>query len=122
MKLRLNGNTLRLRLNRAELANLATSGRVADSIAFGPGTRLVYSLEIDRSASKARAAYEPGQIRVLVPEADARDWISTDRVGIESAPSTGPSILIEKDFQCLHRDADDPDAYPNPLASATGSP
>ena len=45
---------------------------------------------------------------------------ASDRVGIsgDQPLESGKrlSILIEKDFQCLHGDeARDPDAYPNPL-------
>lgn len=117
MKLRLHANSLRLRLNRAELSTFAVDRRIEDSIAFGAGAQFTFSLEMDRSAAGARAVYEPSRIRVLVAEAVAQDWIGTDRVGIESTPSSGPKVLIEKDFQCLHREGDDPDAYPNPLAS-----
>jgi hypothetical protein len=55
-----------------------------------------------------------------VPAALAVEWYTTDRVSIsgeqplESGKSV--SILVEKDFQCLHGEVGrDPDAYPNPL-------
>jgi hypothetical protein len=44
------------------------------------------------------------------------DWVESDQVGIEARSDTGVELLIEKDFKCLHRSAEqEPDAYPHPL-------
>jgi len=118
VKLRLHDNSIRVRLNRAELARFAADYRVTDSISFGPAARFTYSLEIVQGSQPAHAVYESGSIRILVPVAEAQDWIATDRVGIDSTPSSGPRILLEKDFQCLHGDEIEPDAFPNPLTAA----
>ena len=72
------------------------------------------------SLSAPQALYANGWLRIQVPGADATDWVTSDRVGIsgDQPLESGKrlSILIEKDFQCLHGDeARDPDAYPNPL-------
>ena len=45
MKLRIRGNTLRLRVSKSELATVLKRGSVQDAIRFGPRTRLVYRLE-----------------------------------------------------------------------------
>jgi hypothetical protein len=52
---------------------------------------------------------------VSLPEARVKSWAAGDEAGIEG--QDGPiRILVEKDFQCLHRSADsEPDAFPNPL-------
>jgi hypothetical protein len=56
-------------------------------------------------------------LRILLPTQVAKEWALSDLVGIASE-SGSPSLLIEKDFRCLHLEPgeeDDPNAYPNPL-------
>jgi hypothetical protein len=115
MKLRFHDNSLRLRLSQSEVARLRDAGRVEDTVTFAPGQALVYSIE--RGAAPAvTAAFENGRIRVTVPEAAAREWTDSDHVSVEGSTPT-LHILIEKDFQCLHRSSEeDRDAFPNPLA------
>jgi hypothetical protein len=49
----------------------------------------------------------------------SRVWFVSDQVSIEALSQAGVHLLVEKDFQCLHKsDEQDPDAYPNPLANA----
>jgi hypothetical protein len=120
MKLRIHGNSLRLRLNQSEVAQFSKTGFVEDSIQFSPGASFAYVLESLSSLSAPQALYANGSLRIQVPRADATDWACSDRVGIsvDQALESNQrlSILIEKDFQCLHSDeARDPDAYPNPL-------
>lgn len=120
MKLRINGNSLRLRLNQSEVAQFSKTGFVEDSIQFAGGAGFTYALESLSSLSAPKALYAGGSLRIQVPRADSTDWACSDRVGIsgEQPIESGQrlSILIEKDFQCLHGDeAQDPDAYPNPL-------
>jgi hypothetical protein len=115
MKLRFQGSSLRLRLSQPEVTRLKEDGLVEEPITFAPGRTLVYSIETS-SKSGVSASFDNGRIRVTVPIADAHAWIDGDQVGIEHS---GPplDILIEKDFQCLHRSAEEtPGAFPNPLA------
>jgi hypothetical protein len=120
MKLRIQGNSLRLRLNQSEVAQFSKTGFVEDSIQFAHGASFSYTLESMSSLSAPQAHYANGSLFIRVPGADATDWVRSDRVGIsgDQPLETGKhlSILIEKDFQCLHGDeVRDPDAYPNPL-------
>jgi hypothetical protein len=118
MKLRIQGNSLRLRLNQSEVAQFSKTGFVEDSIQFAPGSALSYTLESMSSLREPKAAFTNGSLRIQVPGADATAWACSDRVGIsgEQAIDSGKrlAILVEKDFQCTHGDRD-PDAYPNPL-------
>ena len=126
MKLRIRGNSLRLRLSRREVTELAEQGRVEDAIAFGagPASRLVYALAVSDEAPAAFAHLEGGRIQVTLPTASAREWTSSDRVGIEAEQPNGDGsvlrILVEKDFECLvtRPGEDDRDAYPNPNRTA----
>ena len=116
MKLRFHGNSLRLRLDQADVARLAESGRLDETVAFAPGQTLCYSIESSGTAASVRASFEDGKIRVMLPSSDARKWIEGDETGIESC--SGPlRVIIEKDFKCLHRDGvEDAGGFPNPLA------
>jgi len=117
MKLRIQGNALRLRLNQAEVAQFSKTGFFEDSIEFSPGVRLTYTLESCTSVPCPQAIFRDGSLRIQVPCQAGLDWATTDRTGISGGDHL--SITIEKDFQCLHGDgAHDPKAYPNPLEEA----
>jgi hypothetical protein len=122
MKLRIRGNTLRLRLTRPEVDELAERGEVRDGIAFGVAAadRLGYSLVTSDDATAPCAALSSKGITVTLPKALARDWAFSDTVGIGAEQSIGAGealrILVEKDFACLkpREGEDDGDAFPNP--------
>jgi hypothetical protein len=120
MKMRVQGNVIRYRLNRPEVAEFARSGKVSSSVVFPGNRRLTYSLI--RGGTETTARFEDGEIRLEVPAVVASEWTSTDVVGITEKAIIGSGdhleIVIEKDFQCMHKGeaAKDPDAYPNPLA------
>ena len=130
MKLRIRGNSLRLRLLRGEVEQFGKTGRVAETIQFGvsPAARLSYILEADGEAEQINANFKDNQITVKVPAQAARNWVESDEVSLRSEQSiengagkNGTSenvlkILIEKDFVCLDRknDPDNVDAFPHP--------
>lgn len=119
MKLRLRGNSLRLRLTQGEVNDLVRCGSVEEKTAFGPEALLSYAIALG-DAPSVSASFEAGAIRVTVPRAEARAWATSDRVGIEADQATfgGASlrVLIEKDFACLkaRTGEDERDAFPNP--------
>ena len=117
MKLRIEGDTIRYRLNRRDVETFSSSGKAEASVHF-PGSILRYSLESDGKAPAITAEYEPGLIRVRVPARVAAAWAGGDEISME-ARHEQLHILVEKDFQCLHKgdDARDPNAYPNPAAA-----
>lgn len=114
MKLRLQGNSIRLRLNRNEVAEFVETGRIQDAVHFGGGAVLAYAVEVSKEAHFPQAFFDGTVILITLPIDDAQDWARSDRVGI-SARDHQLSILVEKDFQCLHEP--DPNAYPNPDAA-----
>lgn len=121
MKLRIDGNSLRFRLSRSEVAQLDRLGHIEQTIQFGPLTRLTYGITTSENFTIS-STYDSSCIQVKVPRTLAQDWATSDRVDISAEQPVGSDntlqILIEKDFQCLHKDTDtNPDAYPNPLAS-----
>jgi len=129
MKLRIRGNSLRLRLLRGEVRRLQEEGIVSESIQFGQNRKLTYSLERVAGTSGISAAFEGDAIRVLIPHEIANQWVSTDQVGMTAeqpiAEKTSLQILIEKDFTCLKPRTgqweDESDAFPNPNPTCGGS-
>ncbi|WNJ17251.1 DUF7009 family protein [Pontibacter sp. G13] len=122
MKLRIKGNSLRLRLSRPEIDEFAANGRVEARITFSAMASLVYALEQDPSTQHVFATMGNQRITVYVPQAIGEAWAQTEQVGftgnMQVTESETLSILVEKDFQCLHRDTEDErDLYPNPNQS-----
>lgn len=114
MKLRFHSNTLRVRLSQSEVARLAETGRVEETVAFPAGRNLDFAVEL-RSSAEIAASFDGERIEIALPADLARTWIASAQPGIEN-PNATPKILIEKDFQCLHQDATaNTDAFPNPL-------
>jgi hypothetical protein len=121
MKLRIKGDSLRIRVTQGELKEFATQGRVEDSIHFGAGRALIYRLSIDPKSSQLTAQFEQDVIEVRVPEKSARDWSDSNLVTLENTQSQGGvelKIFVEKDFACLQpRDGEDEsDHFPHPAA------
>ena len=120
MKLRIRGNSLRLRVTRPELERLASGQAVIESVPFGAGVELRYELGVDARATKLDASYRDNAIRVRIPGADFRHWRREDQVSLRATQMTGSggelSVLIEKDFACLapRVGEDDSDAFAHP--------
>jgi len=123
MKLRLQFNSIRLRLKRSEVEQFAETGRVEETIILGDGEgdTLHYALESTDEVSSPRAEFKGGCILVQVPTEMALDWASDDEIGIEADQPAGEQtqlrILIEKDFACVDGSEEQNfDTFPNPLA------
>jgi hypothetical protein len=118
MKLRIQGNSLRLRVTQKEVAQLRDRGLIESFTTFGPGGALVYRLEGSPHTSSVAATFDGGTIRVSVPARTIDEWVHSDQLGSEAISDTGLGLLIEKDFRCLHKVGEqDPDAYPHTVTS-----
>jgi hypothetical protein len=111
MKLRLEENSLRLRLSEVEVQQFAQTGNVTYTIVFGPGAdqTLQYSLEKLPATAGAEAVevrYAAGALAVEVPAALAQEWTSTEKNGFSAqivvAEGRELRILVEKDLDCRH--------------------
>lgn len=122
MKLRIKGNSLRLRVSQSDVAALLESSKIADCIHFGvdPDASLTYALELVTGDQQIQVAYQPQRITVTLSSAEAQQWAATNQVGIYGSFKIGDGNLelsVEKDFACLDgADAPDADAFPNPNA------
>ncbi|MFN2456197.1 MAG: hypothetical protein ABR577_18490 [Pyrinomonadaceae bacterium] len=124
MKLRIRGNSLRLRLTKPEVARIAEGLPLEETIMFGlePHQRLSYALECSDNGENITADYRDGHITVRLPQSIARKWATTDQISINGEQTLDGGgatlrLLIEKDFACLteRRGAEDADTFPHPL-------
>jgi hypothetical protein len=126
MKLRIKGNSLRLRVSRSEVAKVRKGERVAETIQFTSdvAARFTYALKRDPSVTTPTVRYEAAEVTVLIPADQALTWCFTDQVGTVENVSLGSQgsldLIVEKDFACLDRsDEDNQDTFPNPNAGAS---
>ena len=120
MKLRLRGNTLRLRLNQSEVRSLSEGGSVESATSFGPGQTLAYRVVPIGAAPEA--SLEGTAIVLRLPTASLRSWAQSDDLTLEHEQKWDGGALriaLEKDLACAHPRSgeDNSDAFPNP---ATG--
>ncbi len=120
MKLRLKGNSVRLRLSRGDIEQLILNGSVAEVVEFGSGgPNFTYAIETGESVEAVNAKYRDNELRIAVSAQDARRWAESEQVGLESNVN-GLRILIEKDFTCLKPRVgeDESDMFPHPQAAS----
>jgi hypothetical protein len=124
MKLRLKGNSIRVRLDRRDIERLTDKGRVDDAVRFGPELAFSYAVETGPAPhGRPTAYYTAGCLTIRIDTDDAREWLAGDRVGFDhEQPVDGGvvRVLLEKDFACIDRptgeETDDVYAFPNPSA------
>jgi hypothetical protein len=115
MKIRIKGNSLRYRLTRSDLSDLAQRKALKEYTEFGDQV-LTYKVEITEEQA-LKATFTNQTITLYLSENMIKELDETDRVGFED--QSGPlHLLIEKDFTCLDNVAEDQsDNFPNPLAA-----
>jgi hypothetical protein len=130
MKLRLKGNSIRLRLGQTEVRRLASGEVVEESTVFGPSQQecFAYALCASPEALEVSANFTDRRLVIRVPTSMIHQWATTDQVGIQALQRTGIdeglSILIEKDFECIDAPPGEAqeDAFPNPQLEAACRP
>lgn len=122
MKLRLRGDSLRLRLTQTEVLNLRDQGAFEEATTLGaaPGPRLAYRVETTTALNSAVAYFVDASgtvVSVILPAAEVTTWAdSSSQVGIYFNEPWGLKVAVEKDFRCLdpNRDEDETDNFTNP--------
>ena len=120
MKIRIKGNSVRLRLSRSDLRNFETQGYLEEKTEFIDAV-FHYALSVKDGIEDMEATFNENKITVFVPEKIRKEWTSTERVGFDFRMKTKEDktlfILIEKDFMCLDNTHEDQgDNFPNPKA------
>ena len=119
MKLRIKGNSLRLRLTQTEIANFGEQGIIEEKTAFPNGSYFRFAIERKKGIMELEADLTGNLMTVFVPESIAQEWVTTDKVGFENKMDLGNGnslfLLIEKDWVCLDNSIEDQeDNFPNP--------
>ncbi len=127
MKLRLRGNTVRLRLTKGEVRDVALAVPVVETVEITPGSAFVYELRSDPSVPTLGVTLEGARLVVVVPTTIAERWAEGDDVGFEATQTVREGVslyvLVEKDFACLRpREGDDDvDTFDHPRAPGAGA-
>ena len=119
MKLRIKGNSLRLRLTKTEVERICNEVYIEERTHFSEND-LTYTLE-KVNTDKLSAEFNGNNITVFIPGKFVNGWFENDVTGfsnIDSADKRELQITVEKDFKCLDRTAEDQsDNYENPNQS-----
>ncbi len=126
MKLRIKGDSIRLRLSQGEVAKVAAGESVEERTRFPGGVALVYRLRAAKAATQVGATFAGGVVDVTMPTAEVAEWARTERVSLSGDQALGDGgvlkLLVEKDFACLmpREGEDESDNFPHPkTGSAT---
>jgi hypothetical protein len=119
MKLRIRGNSVRIRVSKPELDAIADTGSAEDKIQFAPANELRYRVDV-KEGGDLEAEFDASLIRVIVPKREVERWLAPEEVSIEGRQAIGDGthlrILVEKDYTCLapRGDEDDSELFANP--------
>jgi hypothetical protein len=119
VKLRIKGNSLRLRLTQGEMRALTERGEAEDRVNFPGGATLRYRLRVDSITKEISCTYSSNLIDILVPEPLSRRWCDTDLVTLSASQPAAAGelrIVLEKDWACLapREGEDESDNFPHP--------
>ena len=128
MKLRIKGNSMRLRLSQSEVTKLAQRGEIEDTIHFAPQpeAKLTYALNVAPPGKALSLQYQSQKITIYLESESVAHWATMENeVGIYGDVENGYgrlAVLIEKDFACLDASGEDnEDTFPNPNECRTSS-
>ena len=107
MKLRLEGNSIRLRVRKSDINALQKNAIITEALTFPNGDVFQYQLQINNTTLDIDAQLISNILTISLPLSIAADWMQTDAVGLEKTLPNGLFILIEKDFPCTDRPWED---------------
>jgi hypothetical protein len=131
MKLRIKGDSIRLRLTKSEVDAIGQGNTVTETTRLPGPNLLQYSLVPTFEVRDLRADFEFGHLLVRVPAQTARGWARSEEVAMQANQpianevSSQLFILVEKDFACLkprevHEDESDMFENPNSAKGCCG--
>ncbi len=121
MKIRIKGNSVRIRLSKSEVDQFSENGYVEETTDFTEGS-LVYAVKKTDSGTMS-AEFVMGNITLYIPQHLIQQWASTNHVGLDyNMPVNDDKhlyILLEKDFKCTDAviTEDQSDYFENPAKS-----
>jgi hypothetical protein len=113
MKIRIKGNSIRIRLSRPEVDQFAIDGYLQEKTEFG-NTSFTYALQSE-DIPNLTAGFAEDTITVYVPLSIQQEWAGNNTVGYQNNMDIGNNktlfLLLEKDFKCIdappHEDQSD---------------
>lgn len=123
MKIRIRDNSIRYRLDKADIAALAAKGHVETQTRIGANTLYFCLCEKDQ-ITEPFMLLEGSGVHLSIPLQQVRQWTGSNLTGFDAVilnpDGSLLKLLIEKDFKCLtERDEDESQAFENPLNSHT---
>ena len=118
MKIRIKGNSIRLRLTKTDIQNLKEKGIVEEKTIIGSEEIFKYSLVVDEKIATISAEFQAGKITVFLSKKEADILTETEEITIKGSQNNGEEkglfLLVEKDLQCLDiTQEDQTDMYEN---------
>ena len=117
MKLRIKGDTLRLRLTQTEVKELSTGKDVVSQTRLDPVSTFTVSLTA-WNLEVPSVELQDQTLQIQVPATHVGNWANSDDEGleyrIENGSDSGLMLWVEKDFACLTPRADETDNFPHP--------
>lgn len=118
MKLRIKGNSVRLRLSKPEVEQLSSVGTITERTNF-INADFIYSIEKSIEENNIRADYDNNHLTVYVPAKLVNDWPNNNMISLDNILADGSMpevyVLVEKDFKCMDDSSEDQsDNYENP--------
>ena len=103
MKVRIRGNSIRIRLSKSEVELFDSKGLVEERTDFGSNT-LVYSV-ISTGGENMSATFKNDSIKLYVPGHLLKQWATTSEISLAyDQPVSNDkflNLLLEKDFKCI---------------------
>ncbi len=118
MKLRLRGNSIRLRLSQTEVKALANGDEVVDTTGLALGKFLEFGIR-PADAKHVEILATPHGFFVLAPKEILSRWAASEDEGFEAkvpfSDSATTQVVVQKDYACLKpRGEEDHDTFTHP--------
>lgn len=117
MKLRIKGDSIRIRLTQSETAALGQGELISDRTHFPLGNSLCYQLT---TGDSHKVVFEEETILIMLPHAEVVEWVASSSLSYEHnfplAEESSLFVLVEKDLDCKsdRPRKEDTDTFPNP--------
>ena len=118
MKIRIKGNSIRLRLTKTDVQNLKKNGFIEETTTIGNQQVFKYALVIDADKPQISASFNENKITLYISKKEAHIITDTDEITVKGSQKNGEEkdlfLLVEKDLECLDTTFEDQsDMYKN---------
>lgn len=114
MKIRIKGNSIRLRLTKTDVQTLKEKGFVEEKTIVNEEEIFSYSLKISDENEKISANFQNNKMTVFLSKDEAKILTETEEITVQGSQENGLFLLVEKDLQCLDTTSEDQsDMYEN---------